>query len=425
LTLAVLGLGAAGIGAGIAASGTGESPVLVETEGRPGGLMQTDEVDGFRFDRTGHFLHFRGGMLSNRLRTAGVPLDRIERKSAVVLGRRLVPYPIQYNLWAVGSADLAAASLSDLDGVRPAESGAGSLGELLASTWGRTLFELFFRPYNQKLWGRPLDTLPPDCVGRYLPTVDRELVAEGMTCPTGYAGYNATFYYPASGRLADAPERLAEPLERFARYGCPAVSVDLAERTLETSLGESVPYDTLIATLPLPDLLRLAGESPEPELFAATALCNVRVGLRGSMRVPHHWVYVPDERLPFHRISFPGNVNPRACPRGCTSLSVEYTPPSNGDPVPGHVLVSQALEFVLELGLVEAHEVLTVTERLIAPAYVVHRAAGRPEHAALRERLAGYGVRLAGRFGSWDYLSMEESFVSGWEAAGVPAVLHA
>jgi len=140
LTLAVLGLGAAGIGAGIAASGTGESPVLVETEGRPGGLMQTDEVDGFRFDRTGHFLHFRGGMLSNRLRTAGVPLDRIERKSAVVLGRRLVPYPIQYNLWAVGSADLAAASLSDLDGVRPAESGAGSLGELLASTWGRTLF---------------------------------------------------------------------------------------------------------------------------------------------------------------------------------------------------------------------------------------------------------------------------------------------
>jgi protoporphyrinogen oxidase len=425
MTLAVLGVGAAGIGAGLAASGAGESPVLVEAAGRPGGLMQTDEVEGFRFDRTGHFLHFRGGMLSTRLRMAGVPLDRIERKSAVVLGDRLVPYPIQYNLWAVGSGDVAAAALADLDGVQPPGSGAGSLGELLVSTWGRTLFELFFRPYNQKLWGRPLDTLPPDCVGRYLPAVDRALVVEGMTCPTGYAGYNATFYYPASGRLADAPERLAEPLGGFARYGSAAVSVDLAERTLETAAGESVAYDTLVATLPLPDLLRLAGESPEPELFAATQLCNVRVGLRGSMRVPHHWVYVPDERLPFHRISFPGNVSARSCPPGCTSVSIEYTPPSDKEPVPGHVLVSQALEFVLDLGLVEAREVLTVTERLIAPAYVVHRAAGRPEHVALRERLAAHGVRLAGRFGSWDYLSMEESFVSGWEAAGVPAVLYA
>ena len=30
--------------------------------------------------------------------------------------------------------------------------------------------------------------------------------------------------------------------------------------------------------------------------------------------------------------------------------------------------------------------------------------------------LAAGGVVLAGRFGTWDYLSIEESFESGWRA---------
>ena len=185
---------------------------------------------------------------------------------------------------------------------------------------------------------------------------------------------------------------------------------------MRTGSGETFAYDTLISTLPLNNLLALAGEWPAPDLFEAAEILNVRVGFRGAVRIPHQWVYVADAEIPFHRIGFPGNVNGRTCPPGCASISVEYTYPACGPAPLGEAIAASALDYLDEPGLVELDEVLTVTERLLTPAYVVHRSPGRPELEAVRELLAAKDVVLAGRFGAWDYLSIEESFESGWRA---------
>jgi protoporphyrinogen oxidase len=415
LTVVILGAGIAGIGAGLALAETGRDFHLLEAEDDPGGLVRTDESVGFLFDHTGHFLHFKGHVLQGLVGRTAVPLDRHDRQSAVLVERTLVPYPIQYNLWALDSRRLAESAVVELRSGETAEP-AASLADLLLSSWGPTLYELFFRPYNEKLWGRRLEDLPADCVGSYLPTTDVELAAQGALAPTTYGGYNGTFFYPASGRLGDVVDALAEPLAGQASYGCAARAVDLEARLVETEDGETLAYESLISTLPLDDLLALAGESPAPELFEATEILNVRVGFRGEMRVPHQWIYVPDSSLPFYRIGFPGNVNPLTCPPGCASISVEYTHPSEGASLSGDMLANRALDYVQDLGLADVKETVTVSERRLAPAYVVNRSPGRPEFERIRERLAEAGVVLAGRFGTWDYLSIEESFDSGWLA---------
>jgi protoporphyrinogen oxidase len=416
VTVAVIGAGIAGIGASLAAEEAGRDVLVLEAEDGPGGLVRTDGHDGFGFDRTGHFIHLKNDLLRDRLAAAAVPLDRIERRSAVLVGETLVPYPIQYNLWALGSPATARAVLAELAEPDPAAGAAATFEELLVTSWGETLCELFFRPYNEKLWGRRLAELPADCVGAYLPAVDLELAAAGAREPTDYAGYNGTFLYPSSGRLGDAAEALAAPLAARARYGCAVTAIDVGERALETADGGSVEFEALIATVPLDDLLVLLGEWPAPELFAAAEILNVCVGFRGAVRIPHHWMYVPDADLPFHRIGLPGNVNARTCPAGCASVSVEYTHPAAGVPLSGEAVAGRALDHLEELGLVDVEEILVVAQRLISPAYVVHRSPGRPELEALREQLAAAGVILAGRFGTWDYLSIEESFESGWRA---------
>jgi protoporphyrinogen oxidase len=415
VTVLVLGAGIAGVGAGLALTEAGGDAVLLELEDGPGGLMRTDEVDGFAFDRTGHFLHFKRDLLNGRLESAGVALDCIERQSAVLVGDTVVPYPIQYNLWALGQ-ERANAAVAELEASGGLADLPDTLAELLLPSWGATLYDVFFRPYNEKLWGRPLTSLPADCVGAYLPTTDVELAAAGARGPTSYGGYNGTFFYPSSGRIGEAAEALSEPFADRIRYGCAVRSVDLDERALETEDGETIPYDALISTLPLNDLLALAGEERTPELFAASEILNIRIGFRGSVRIPHHWVYVPDAEFPFHRIGFPGNVNPLTCPSGCASLSVEYTYPSTGEPLPGETIAEGALAYLDERGFIDLHETVTVTERLISPAYVVQRSPGRPELELVHESLAERGVHVAGRYGTWDYLSMEEAFESGWRA---------
>jgi protoporphyrinogen oxidase len=413
----ILGAGAAGLGAALTLRELGAGFAILERDDAPGGLARTDLVDGFSFDRTGHVLHFRLPQVERRLQALDVPLQRIERRAAVLLGERQIPYPFQYNLWALGSRALARSIVEDMRAARPPVEGA-SFGELLLSAWGARSVSLFFRPYNEKLWGRTLEELPGDCAGRFLPRANLDLAERGATGRTDVPGYNGTFLYPASGRLGDLMTSLAQPIRAGLHCGVAVTAIDLTRRRLRTSDGATIDYDLLISTIPLADLVRIAGvPAPAPDLFAATSVLNVRVGLRGSLRTPYHWVYVADADVPFHRIGFPRNVNPLTSPEGCVSVSVEYTIPARGDRLSSSAVASAALDFLCRRGLIEIDERLFDEELLITPAYVVHRARGRSAFATLARTLREHGVVLAGRFGTWDYLSIEESFESGVRAA--------
>ena len=421
----IVGAGVAGLGAGLAARECGLDFQLVEAAERPGGLVQTDELDGFCFDRTAHVLHLRLSPSRERFRGLGIPLRRTRRRAAVIVSGQLVPYPLQYNLWALGKPRLVALLLSELGraaarpGGRPA-----SFAELLRSRWGEGLVSLFFRPYNEKLWGRPLEELPADCAGDYLPEVDLELARRGAAASTQYAGYNGHFLYPESGRFGDIAAHLAEPLRPRLSCAEAVVAVDLDSHEATTSGSRTFVYERLVGAGSLPRLLEAAGcLNGLGDLFDATSVANVRVALRGRMRTPLHWVYTPDADVPFHRVAFPRNLNSATCPNGCVSLSVEYTLPLRGRRTPTAEIADAAVAYAADFGLIEVEEVQGVWEAIISPAYVLHRAPTREELCRLRSSLADRDVHVAGRFGEWDYLSIEQSFVSGTQA--VQAVAYA
>jgi protoporphyrinogen oxidase len=372
-------------------------------------------IDGFSFERTAHLLHFRSEDVAGRFRAVGVPLAKLERRSAILLDGREIPYPFQYNLWATPGA-IARAVLAEIKDSQGRERPLGSFADMLTAAWGETAVAYFFRPYNEKLWGRPLEDLPADCAGAYLPPVDVELVEQGLRRPVHYRGYNGMFSFPESGRLGDVMDALAAPLGCI-RYHAGVASVDLDRHELNAVDGSTTAYRALISTLPLGQLVRMAGIEAAPALFAATEIVNVRVGLRGRLRTPWHWLYAVDPHVPFHRINFPSNVNPRTCPPGCVSISIEYTVPPDRAPDSASVIAEAALDYLDGHGLVDAHELVVVSSATIAPAYVVQRAPGRATFTEIGQILAEYDVVLAGRFGTWDYLSIEEAFTSGICAA--------
>lgn len=415
----VIGAGMAGIGAADRLRARGKDWLVLEAASGPGGLAATDEVDGFLFDRTGHFFHFSHPGLRQRFERCGVPLETHRREAAIAVRGRVVPYPLQYNLWALADPALARDAVL---GAAAAQARARfapkprSFAEHLLDTWGEPLVSLFHGPYNAKLWRRPLESLPPDCAGNLAPPPDLELMRRGCREPVAYGGYNGTFLYPASGRVGDVVEALVGPLGGAVRFGAAVTAVDLAGRTLGMADGKEVAFDRLVCTMPLPRLLAAAGEAGGIHgRLDATSIANVRVALRGSMRSRLHWLYVSDESLDFHRVGFPSNVNPRTCPPGCVSLSVEYTLPRDGRRSSTEV-AEMATDYLEAMGLVEVEECLSVSEVILSPAYVVWRSAGRPWFSHLMTRLGRDRVQVAGRFGRWDYLSMEGAFASGGDA---------
>lgn len=417
MTVLIIGGGLAGLGAASILHQKGEPFVLIEKEEKPGGLARTVVIDGWSFDRTGHYLHSRTPFLEQDLRAAGVKLESIERRAGIAVSDVITPYPIQYNLWALPESTRS----SLLSGLKPVPSCTppSSFAEAIADTWGPALLDLFFRPYNEKLWGRKLEELPPDCAGPYMPEVDWERVEAGCEGRTDYMGYNGKFAYPAQGRLGEAVETLAEPFRDNIRYGFTALDLNLNTRTVTGASGEEISFTHVVSTVPLPGLLRMIGRSVEdPSLFNHTSVRNVRVGFRGRTLKPWQWLYVPGAEYRFCRVGLPVNVNPLTCPPGSGSLSIEC-----GGVQPGqaelstHEIACQAIDLLSELGVISVDSIEVVDEILIDPAYVVFRAEGRSVFDELRFELEEEGVTLAGRYGVWDYLSMDEAYLSGRSAA--------
>jgi protoporphyrinogen oxidase len=413
----IVGAGPAGIGAASMLQSAGVEFELVEAENGPGGLMRSDEVQGFSFDRAGHFLHYSTDQFRKVVDGCGIDMEEVARRSAVILDGRIIPYPLQFNLWAADPVFRTAvlADLSDQDSV---DTRTESFHATLTAIWGPTLTERFFRPYNEKMWGRPLASLPADCGARFIPKAAPDLVRLGAEAPVRGYGYNRTFVYPRSGRIQELADRLSAPFANRIRVNTKAGEIDLARRTISLN-GNMETYDVLIHTGALSQVVARCNLKPaRPDLFDCAELINLRVGFEGAMQVDDHWHYVPDPEIPFFRVGYPGNINPGTCPSGCASLSIELEAREwlKHGAAPQR-FAERALAYLAELDILTWRKLCVVDTWTISPAYVVHRENGRGDFARLFEELSAHNVHMAGRYGRWEYFSLEEAYLSGVNVA--------
>ncbi len=417
--IVIIGSGLAGLGAARFLKQTNEDFVILESDSSIGGLAQTDDIQGFSLDRCGHFLHFRTEEMFNFFSAQSVKLVKIKRSSSILSRGKNVPYPMQYNLWAYDNDLRKQVCIEQEARVSYLEHKCDNLADRAVATWGPTLTDLFFRPYNEKLWGRSLESLPVDCLGRFPPSPDIEQIKRGCQKPLLDEGYNAHFWYPQSGRISDWVEALAEPISSHIRNDWNVSRIDLEKRIIRGQGGKAISYKKLISTIPLTKLLALTNlnTTTDQDLFSHTVVANIRVGLVGQMQCPFHWVYLPDSDIYSYRVGFPKNVNSLTCPPGCISLSLEYTRTKENENLSKECIAENAVKHLARAGLISAEKVLFTQEAILNPAYVIYRSPNRPAFYPLLSQLNSNNIFLAGRFGTWDYLSMEESFLSGHHAA--------
>lgn len=204
----VCGAGLAGLAAGHALARGGLRPVVFEREAQAGGLARTLEHAGQRFDLGGHRL------LTDRARVRDLvrevvrePLLEVPRSSKILLHGRLVDYPLRplNALRGVGPlaslracASYVAAQLAHRVRPRPLV----SLEDWVVRHYGRWLFERFFRPYSEKVWGLECARISADWVAQRIQgltlggAMRRALLRASAAGPRTLAD---GFLYPACG----------------------------------------------------------------------------------------------------------------------------------------------------------------------------------------------------------------------------------
>lgn len=413
--IVILGAGLAGLSF---AYHLGDVPyTIIEKEHEPGGLCRSIRLDGFTFDYAGHILHWRNPYTPSFLEEL-LPGGWIghRRRAAIYLYGRFVPYPFQANLWALPPG----VREDCLRGYQERGGRGDNFLSWVKVQFGKGMAEHFFIPYNCKLWCIPLEEISPEWAERFIPKPNPEEVLGGQG-PSQQLGYHRSFLYPKVGGIGVLADALAQRV-RGLRLGGAVCGIRPEARVVVLEDGQELPYKLLVSTLPLPDLLEMTEGLPKELLEEAKRLRYVSVFVIG-MAVdrpdvsPYHWIYFPETRFPFYRVGFPSILSPKMAPEGKSSLCVEISHRPT-DPLDQQALIDQTLQGLSEVGIIKEGDRVRVLLTLdIRYAYVVYDKGRRTLLPKVLDFLNGYGIRCLGRYGLWQYATMEDVLLEGRDLA--------
>lgn len=382
--------------------------LVIEADLEPGGYCKTIVQDGFTWDYSGHFFHFRDAEIEEwlRQRMPGQEVRTVEKQTCIRYQGLDVDFPFQKNIHQLERDDFVDCLVSlyfreegvDLS-VAPR-----SFKDMLYRRFGRGIAERFLIPYNEKLYACDLDELDADAMGRFFPHADVDEIIRNMQ-RSDNRSYNSSFRYPRGGAIQFIHALLHDLPDELVSYSERLLSIDVEQKNAKTQSRE-IRYQHLVSSAPFDKLCAMTHVDHDPAVFSSNQVLVFNLGFDAKGPADVHWMYFPDRTLPFYRVGFYDNIMDTER----MSLYVEIGAAS------GQVLDVERQRALVMEGL--GREGIVTTQKLISwhtvtmnPAYVHINRASLAEHKRVGQALACQGVHAVGRYGGWTYCSIEDNIM--------------
>src|SRR5206468_12308963 len=149
----------------------------------------------------------------------------------------------------------------------------------------------------------------------------------------------------------------------------------------------------------------------------AVRVLNISLGVDREGVSGAHWIYFPEKEYSFYRVGFPSNLSDRLAPPGCSSLYVERSLLRDESFDPDEV-TTRAVEDLRRAGILWRGDRLVYRRvSVLDPAYVMYDRFRADNLPRVHETLNAIGIHSAGRFGTWEYSSMEGAIGAGMDLA--------
>lgn len=396
----IIGAGISGLAIANILKAQNHQVIVFERENRPGGLIRCKEINGSLF-------HLTGGHVFNTKRKdvsdwfwqhfdKEKEFTKALRNSAVLMSdKSIVPYPIENHIYMFDE-DIQYAFIHDLLMMSQSDQNdINNFEEFLIKRFGKTLYNLYFKSYNYKVWRRDLSQVPISWLEGKLPMPSiEEMIYNNMNHLEERAFVHSSFFYPIKGGSQFIAERLAKSID--IKYNKHIDSVDFKDRhwIVNGIDGDAIIFCGNIKQLPgllngrlginyfVPDIEKL-------EFHGTTSVfCEID-------RNNYSWIYLPDERYEAHRIICTGNFSPFN-----NNLATNFT---------------GTIEFTDEMCFDDIQKNLEIMP--FSPKYITHNYQKytypiqnkntRDMINALKNKLKQYNLFLLGRFAEWEYYNMD------------------
>jgi protoporphyrinogen oxidase len=404
-------------------------------------LCATHERDGWRFDLGGHRFVSADRRLSRWVeRLLGDDLLEQERRSVVLCDGRRFRYPLEAvdlvrNLGLRANAEVLAGYALERVRRRMSPRQDGNFEEWVTSRFGRPLYDRFFGPYTQKLWGLHPSLISADWAAERISLLNLGDVAMRMAGlrRTAVRTYARRYLYPRLG-MGQLYRAMADEIVGnggVVRTGARVVGLETEGRRVvaahvQTRLGpERVPVGELFSTMPLPELARhLRPDLPGDLARAARALrfraltfVNLMLG-RGDFS-ENTWMYVASGALTMSRIQEPKRRSAAMSPPGRTSIMLEV-PCAFGDATYTSSIGDLRARVQRELEVLgfRVNDVLGAFAVRVEHGYpIYHLGYDRDRRLLLGEVRRFANVKTAGRQGLFRYVFMDAAMQMGIRTA--------
>jgi len=413
------------IGGGLAGLSAGyhlleHDPIVFEKEHGVGGLCRSFTQDGFTFDCTGHLIHLKNQYTKDLVATILPDAFRAhERLAAIYSNAVTTPYPFQANTHGLPPQVVKECLIGFIESMHVTENATPqNFHEWVLRTFGSGIAKHFMLPYNEKFWKQDLRKITVDWVSWSIPKPSLEEVVNGALGLTNRGmGYNPKFIYPKDGGIDCLPQALASPIQNV-NTGESVVFIDAKKKYVQLASGREEAFDFLISTLPVPLLYQMLTDAPDRLIDAAQKLkaisvLNLNIGIDRPGISDQHWIYFPEDQFVFSRIGFPMNFSSSVAPEGTSSMYIELTHPADEKPNVEEAF-ERSLADLRKCGILhQSDRILTRHVLDIRYAYVVFDQHRQKHLQSLIDYLESRDIYTAGRYGRWDYYSMEDSILSG------------
>jgi UDP-galactopyranose mutase len=419
----IIGAGPSGLSA---AYHLKKNHILIEKEKSVGGLGRSREIDFFIFDYAGH-IFFSKDMYANNLFVDLLPDNHHfqERNSWVFSKKVYTRYPFQSNLFGLPQAVIDEC----IDGLKTAlenkeNSNPQNFDEWIEANFGVGISEHFMRPYNRKVWARPLSHLNFSWIEDRVkvPSLDDVIGGSKYSVADRY-GPNSQFGYPLRGGCQSLMEAFLPHLNNTdLRLKTELWEIDINNRGITLSSGQTLGYDYLMSSIPLPELVRKIIDAPKEiikmaDLLRHTSVHCVNIGIDRERLTDKHWIYYPEEEFIFQRLFVQSNASPYVCPMGTTSLTAEISH-SQHKPINPENIIGQVINDIIKTGLIDSEDEVLVTDHLnIEYGYIVFDQNRDACVEGIKKFIEEHNIIPIGRYGEWNYFNLDHAFLSGKAAA--------
>jgi len=440
----IVGGGPAGLTAGYELTKHGVKSVVLEKANRVGGISRTETYKGYRFDIGGHRFFTKVGEVEaiwdEILQDDFIQVARLSR---IYYDGKFYDYPLSLinalvNLGIFRSAQILASYVdarirSRLNSHQEAK----TFEDWVINSFGNRLYQIFFKPYTEKVWGIPCDQILADWAAQRIQDMSlKRVVMNAVFGSHRLKSLTKTFNYPrlGPGMMWERCQALLQNRGTQVLLNTDVVRIDhnkgKVTKIVAKQGDQTIEFTAnhFVNSMPVARLMQLLNPLPPENILAAAGKLNYRDFLIVSLIInrdqlfPDNWLYIHSPEFKVGRIQNFKNWSLDMVPDASKScLGMEYFC-NEADELwlmQDSALIELASEEIIKLGLGvkrgDIEDGCIIRER---KAYPVYDGEYRQHLKVLQDYIESFdNLQTVGRNGMHRYNNQDHSMLTALLAA--------